>query len=131
MEKGSEHNGERKRPTFLPFEAGEWSLFNSKSILVQFRGQLSLFDDSHFEMANSTNGISTDITIRDKKLETFRSFKYLGATVSDEGSRPEVLSRVVQTTAAVTKLKVIWNDRNIAMSPKIRLMSSLAIFECM
>ena len=33
---------------------------------------------------------------------------------------PEVLSRIAQTTAAVTKLKVIWND-------KIRLMHSLAI----
>ena len=28
---------------------------------------------------------------------------------------------------AVTKLKVIWNDKNIAISSKIRLMSSLAM----
>ena len=58
-------------------------------------------------MTNNTKGISTDITIASKKLETVRSFQYLGAIVSDEGSKPEVLSRIAQTTAAVTKLKVI------------------------
>ena len=51
-------------------------------------------------MTNNTNGISTDITIDNKKLETAHSFKYLGAIVSDEGSKPEVLSRIAQTTAA-------------------------------
>ena len=56
-------------------------------------------------MTTNTNGISTDITIDNKKLETIRSFKYLGATVLDEGSKPEVLSGIAQTTAAVTKLK--------------------------
>ena len=78
-------------------------------------------------MTNNTNGISTDITIDDMKLKTARSFKYLGAIVSDEGPKPEVLSRIAQTTAAVTKLKVIWNDKNIAISSKIRLMRSLAM----
>ena len=78
-------------------------------------------------MTNNTNGISTDITIDNKKVETVRSFKYLGDIVSDEGSKPEVLSRIAQTTAAVTKLKVIWNDKNIAISSKITLMRSLAM----
>ena len=79
-------------------------------------------------MTNNTNSINTDITIDNKKPETVRSFKYLGAIVSDEGSKPEVLSRMAQTTAAVTKLKVIWNDKNIAISSKVRLMRSLAMF---
>ena len=78
-------------------------------------------------MTNNTNGISTDITIDIKKLETFRTFKYLGGVVSDEGSKPEVMSRIVQTIAAVTKLKFIWNDKNIAISSKIRSMRSLAM----
>ena len=34
---------------------------------------------------------------------------------------------IAQTTAAVTKLKVIWNDKNIAISSKIRLIRSLAM----
>ena len=82
---------------------------------------------SSYLSRSNTNGISTDITIDNKKLETAHSFKYLGAIVSDEGSKPEVLSRIAQTTAAVTKLKVIWNDKNIAISSKVRLMRSLAM----
>ena len=39
-------------------------------------------------MTNNINGISTDITIANKKLETVRSFKYLGAIVSDQRSKP-------------------------------------------
>ena len=76
-------------------------------------------------MTNNTNDISADITIDNKKLETVRSFKYLGALVWDEGSKPEVLSRIAQTTAAETKLKVIWNDKNITIRSKIRQMRSL------
>ena len=78
-------------------------------------------------MTNNTNGISTDMTIDNKKLETVRSFKYLGAVVSDEESKPEVLSKIAETTAAVTKLKVIWNDKNIAISSKVRQMRSMAM----
>ena len=78
-------------------------------------------------MTSNTNGISTDIAIDNKKLETVSSFKYQGAIVSDEGSKPEALSMIAQTTAAVTKLKVIWNDKNIAISSKIRLMRSLVM----
>ena len=78
-------------------------------------------------ITNNTNGISTDITIDNKKLETAHSFKYLEAIVSDEGSKHEVLSRIAQTTAAVTKLKAIWNNKNIAINSKIRLMLSLVM----
>ena len=47
--------------------------------------------------------------------------------MSDEGSKPEVLSRIAQTTTALKKLNTIWNDKNIALSSKIRLMRSLVI----
>ena len=35
------------------------------------------------------------------------------AVITDEGSKPEILSRIAQTTTALTKLKPIWNDRCI------------------
>ena len=79
-------------------------------------------------MTNNTNGISTDINLDNKKLETVRSFKYMGAIVTDEGSKPEVLCKIAQTPAAVTKLSVIWNDKDIVINSKIRLMRSLAMF---
>ena len=43
----------------------------------------------------------------DRILEQFTSLKYLGATVSDEDSNPEVLSRIKQATAALKKLKPV------------------------
>ena len=46
----------------------------------------------------------------------------LGAIVSDNGSKPEVLSRIAQATAALTKLKPIWRDNNISLGPKVKLM---------
>ena len=51
--------------------------------------------------------------------------KYLGSVTIDESSKPEVLSRIAQTTAALTRMKPILNDRNIYLSSKICLMCSL------
>ena len=58
-------------------------------------------------MTNSANGIQREINVKGQKLGTVRSAKYLGAVVSDYGSKPEVLSRIAQATAALTKLKSI------------------------
>ena len=60
-----------------------------------------------------------------QKLETVTSFKYLGSVITDEGSKPEILSRIAQTTAALTRLKPVWNDRSISLSSKIQMMGSL------
>ena len=38
---------------------------------------------------------------------------------------PDILSRIAQTTAALTRLKPVWNDSSISLSSKIRLMRSL------
>ena len=76
-------------------------------------------------MTNSTQGIQTDIRANSQKLDTVNSFKYLGALISDEGSKPEVLSRIAQASAALSRLKIIWNDSNISIKSKIHLMRSL------
>ena len=72
-----------------------------------------------------TNGIQREIKVKGQKLGTVTSFKYLGAVVSDDGSKPEVLSRIAQATAALTKLKPIWRDNNISLGSKVKLMRSL------
>ena len=54
-----------------------------------------------------------EIKVNGQKLETATSFKYLGTVITDESSKPEILSRIAQTTAALTRLKPVWNDRNI------------------
>ena len=45
-------------------------------------------------MTNSANGIQRETKVKGQKLGTVTSFKYLGAVVSDDGSKPEVLSRI-------------------------------------
>ena len=60
-----------------------------------------------------------------KKLGTVTSFKYLGSVITDEGSKPEILSRIAQETVALTRLKPVWNDRSISLSSKIQLKWSL------
>ena len=47
------------------------------------------------------------------------------SVVSDEGSKPEILSKIAQTTAALTRLKPVGNDRSISLNSKIRLIWSL------
>ena len=43
-------------------------------------------------MKNS--GINTVIKVNRQTLETVTSFKYLGLVITDEGSKPEILSRI-------------------------------------
>ena len=59
------------------------------------------------------------IKVNAQKLETVTSFKYLGSVITDEGSKPEILSRIAQTTATLTSLKPVWNDRSTSPSTKI------------
>ena len=78
-------------------------------------------------MTNNANGVSIDIRINGEKLDEVDSFKYLSAVVTDQGSKPEVLSRIAQTTAALARLKTIWSDKQISVSSKTRQMRSLVI----
>ena len=83
-------------------------------------------------MTNNTSGINTEININGQKLETVISFKYLGSILTDDGPKPEIPSRIAQTTTALTRLKPVWIDKSISLSSKIRLMRSLvtSIFLC-
>ena len=66
---------------------------------------------------NDISGINTEIKINGQKLETVTSFKYLGSFITGEGSKPEILSRIAQTTAALTRFIPIWNDRRFLSVP--------------
>ena len=70
-------------------------------------------------MTNNSSGINTEIKVNRQKRETVTSFKYLGLLINDEGSKPEILSRMAQTTAALTRLKPVWIDKSISLSSKI------------
>ena len=86
---------------------------------VSHRGLHQGYAEKTKLMTNNISGINTEIKRNGQKLETVTSFKYLGSVITDEGSKP------VLTTAALTRLKLLWNDRSISLSSKIQLMHSL------
>ena len=51
-------------------------------------------------MTNSANGIQREIKVKGQRLGIVTSFKYLGAVVSDDGCKPEILSRIAEAIAA-------------------------------
>ena len=42
-------------------------------------------------MTNTANGIQREVKVERQKLGTITSFKYLGAVVSDDGFKSEIL----------------------------------------
>ena len=74
---------------------------------------------------NKASGINSEIQVNGGRSVRVTSFKHLGSVITDEGSKPERLFRIAQTTAALTRLKPLSNDRNISLSSKLRLMRSL------
>ena len=55
------------------------------------------------------------------------NFKNLGAIISNEGSKSEILSRIAQTTAALSRLKIICRDKNISLGSKVKLVRTLIL----
>ena len=78
-------------------------------------------------MTNNPNGFQRVIKIKGLRLEEVENFKYLGAIISNEGSKPEILSRIAQTTAALSRLKIIWRYKNILPASKVKLMRTLIL----
>ena len=69
-------------------------------------------------MTNNTCGTDTEIKVNGQVLETVTSFKYLGSVITDVGSKPEILSRIAQTTAALTRLKTTELTRVFLSAPR-------------
>ena len=79
-------------------------------------------------MTNNINGIHIEIKASGQKLQTVTNFKYMGAIISDAGSKAELLSRIAQWTTTMTRLRPIWNDRNITLRSKVSLTRTLIIY---
>ena len=78
-------------------------------------------------MTNYPNGFQREIKIKGQRLEAVENFKYLGAIISNAGSKPEFLSRIAQTTAAFSRLRIIWRDKKISLASKVTLMRTLIL----
>ena len=75
-------------------------------------------------MSNNANGLTKTIKVKGYNLERVTNFKYLGAIVTDEGTKREVLTRIARATSALTKLQTVWKDRKITSKHKIQILRS-------
>ena len=53
-----------------------------------------------------------------------KSFRFLGSFISI----PEILSKIAQTTGALSRLKPIWKDKTISLASKAMLILSTFLF---
>ena len=91
------------------------------------RYKMEIGPDKTKVMTNNPNGFQREIKIKCQRLEEVENFKYLGAIISNEGSKPEILSRIAQATAAFSRLKIIWRDKSISLASKVKLMRTLIL----
>ena len=63
------------------------------------RYKMDIGPDKTKVMTNNPNGFQREIKIKSQRLEEVENFKYLGAIISNEGSKPMILSSITQTTA--------------------------------
>ena len=76
---------------------------------------------------NSNNrNLHTKIQLYGEKLEEVDQFKYLGATITKDGSSDsEIKIRLAQATSAMVRLTTIWNIKDIRFKLKYNLYRSL------
>ena len=79
-------------------------------------------------MVNSMNSDThAIITMEGEQLEEVQNFKYLGATLSKDGtSTAEIRSRIAIATATMVKLSALWRSK-ISFHTKHRLFKSLVL----
>ena len=71
------------------------------------RYKMEIGPDKTNVITNNPNGFQSEIKIKGQRLDEEENIKYLREVISNEGSNPEILSRIAQTTAALSRLKII------------------------
>ena len=88
------------------------------------RNKMEIGPDKTKVITKNPNGFQREIKIKGQRLEAVENFKYLGAIISNEGSKPEILttSRIAETTTALSRLKIRWKAKNVSLASKVKLM---------
>ena len=76
-------------------------------------------------MTNRENVFQNKLTFGGSNLESVSYFKYLGAIFCEAGSKPEILVRTAQASAAMSHLKLVWKDRRISIRTKVKLVQTM------
>ena len=78
-------------------------------------------------MVNSVRDASVNITMNGEQLEEVSYFKYLGATLSKDGScSTEIRTRIATATAAMARLTRVWKSK-MSFATKYHLYKSLVV----
>ena len=91
------------------------------------RYKMEIGPDKIKVMINNPNGFQREIKMKGQRLEEVENFKHLRAIISNQGSKPEILARIALTTTALSRLKIIWKDKNISLASKVKLMRTLIL----
>ena len=68
------------------------------------------------------------VTVRGTELGQVQEFEYLGSVQTEDcSSIKEVKVRIAKATSALSRLKLIWKDKHISMSSKLRLLRALVL----
>ena len=102
-------------PCFLLFNNLKYSYLWSRTWSAGSFAVTALWNGTRSAVSFAVN---RELKVNGQKLETVTSFKYLGSVITDEGSKPEILSRIAQTTAALTRLKPVWMTRVYLSAPR-------------
>ena len=62
------------------------------------RYKMEVGPDKTKVMTNNPNGFQREIKVKGQRLEEVENFKYIGAIISNKGSKPEILFRIARTT---------------------------------
>ena len=92
------------------------------------RYKMEIGPDKTKVMTNNPNGFQREIKIKDRRLEEVENSSTLeqSSLTKDQNLR-FFFSRIAQTTAALSRLKIIWRDKNILLASKVKLMRMLIL----
>ena len=76
---------------------------------------------------NGEDNIQLEIVIGDGKLEQVKSFKYLGATITENGnSDQEIRNRIGAATSAMARLNSMWGLQGISLKNRMKITKAVA-----
>ena len=73
--------------------------------------KLEIGPDKIHMVTNIPNGFQGEIKVKVQRLEAVENFRYMGSIISNEEAKPEILSKIAKTIAALSRLKIIRRTR--------------------
>ena len=104
------------------------TLTNKLSSSVSRYGMQISAEKSKIMINSNKINLHSNIKSYGEKLEEVEQFKYLGATITKDGSSDsEIKIRLAQGTSAMVRLTTIWNSKYIRFKLKYNLYRSLVL----